>query len=61
MSTWMLHHGSEDYDPSLSFCTVPGFAEDLGFWKCRGTRKIMHNDAPDAGLGGLVVDILCKS
>ena len=31
MSTWMLHHGSEDYDPSLSFCTVPGFAEDLGF------------------------------
>ena len=53
----MLHHGSEDYDPSLSFCTVPGFAEDLGFWKCRGTRKIMHNDAPDAGLDGLVVDI----
>lgn len=48
MSTWMLHHGSEDYDPSLSFCTVPGFAEDLGFWKCRGTRRFMHNDAPDA-------------
>ena len=44
----MLHHGSEDYDPSLSFCTVPGFAEDLGFWKCRGTRRFMHNDAPDA-------------
>jgi hypothetical protein len=27
------------------FVLYLGFAEDLEFWKCRGSRKIMHNDA----------------
>jgi hypothetical protein len=33
---------------TLLFHFVPGIAEDVRFWKFRGTRKIMHNDAPDA-------------
>jgi hypothetical protein len=33
---------------TLLFRFVPGIAEDVGFWKFRATRKIMHNDAPDA-------------
>lgn len=33
---------------TLLFRFVPDVAEDVGFWKFRGTRKIMHNDAPDA-------------